>query len=178
MAGLLLLLAPDAWAQQAPVSTTSAGPRLRLGGSVGVGAGSYGLGAAASARIGIQMTPYLAASYQISRAGSGDFWGDNEDWWTSHALMLEFMVPGRMFAIGLGPSLASGRVETGCFAILTECDPPRTSESYNALGFDGRIAYTFGANRPEVRGGFTLEFGVHASPHGGVGIFGIGFDLF
>jgi hypothetical protein len=83
-----------------------------------------------------------------------------------------------MVAIGAGPALAAGTLEKGCFSILTACNPPPTSQSYLGLGFDARIAVTFGANKPTVRGGITLEFGFHTSPHSAMGSLGIGFDLF
>jgi hypothetical protein len=176
--GILLLTCSDALAQQENVPPIAAAPRLRLGGSAGVGVGSFGAAAAASGRVGVQITQFLAASYQITRTGSREFLGGNSDAWTSHGLLIEYMKPGKMFAIGAGPSFASGTVKHGCFTVMTECNPPSTSESYNRLGFDGRVAYTFGANRPAWRGGFTLELGLHASPHSGVFTFGIGFDIF
>ena len=126
----------------------------------------------------MQIRPFLATSYQITGTSTGDFWGTNTDAWTSHALFVEIMRPGSMFSVGGGPSITSGTIKRGCFAILTECGPPPTSEDFFGLGFDGRLAYTFGLNRPTVRAGFTLEVAVHASQRGATGILGIGVDMF
>jgi|GEM_PF-7019292 len=178
LAGCLLLVAGSAaLAAEANPPPSRSAPRVRLGVSAGLGTGSYGLADAESARGGIQITPFLAASYQNTRAGSSDFWGDNKDNWTSHALLVEFMAPEQMFAIGAGPSLAKGTVESGCF-MSKECNPPRSSDDYRGLGLDGRLAHTFGANRPTIRGGFTLELSFHMSPHSDLVTLGIGLDLF
>ena len=155
-----------------PVSTPA---RLRFGVSAGVGLGSLTLGAAASARLGIQITPSVATSYQITSAITGGFLS-GEDIWTSHALLIELTPPGSMFSIGGGPAIASG-TRRSC-AWTSDCTEPRTSKDYLGLGFDARLARTFGANRPNLRAGFTLELAVHVSPEDAAATLGIGFDIF
>jgi hypothetical protein len=43
----------------------------------------------------------------------------------------------------------------------SDCSLPPGSSDYGGLGFEGLLAYTFGANRPKFRGGFTIELALH-----------------
>jgi len=171
---LVLLADVEASAEEGTVTAASAPVRIRLGASAGVGLGSMGLAGAASARAGVQITPSLAVSYQITAAATALF---DEDSWISHALFFETVVPGTMFSIGGGPSIVSGTVTQRCI-FGSDCTPPPSSQSYLGPGFDGRLAYTFGTNRPTIRGGFTLELAVHVSPKDTLVVAGIGFDVF
>ena len=80
---LVLLADVEASAEEGTVTAASAPVRIRLGASAGVGLGSMGLAGAASARAGVQITPSLAVSYQITAAATALF---DEDSWISHAL--------------------------------------------------------------------------------------------
>jgi hypothetical protein len=150
-------------------------PRPRLGGSVGIGGGTMGIGAAASARAGIQLKPSWAVSYQIAASETSvSVLGDSDDW-RSHTLLTEFTWPGTLFTLGGGPSIASGNRTYFCGFGCSTSHPP---SSYTGLGFDWRLATTFGANRPTRRGGFTLELAGHHTAQDSVVVFGIGADLF
>jgi hypothetical protein len=151
-----------------------AAARIKLGGSVGAGLGSIGLAGAASGRIGVQITPPLAVSYPITAAGTAFF---DSDSWTSNALLVEFVPLGSMLSMGAGPSIVSGTVTHTCL-LGGDCSPPPSTRDYLGCGFDARMGYTFGANRPHIRGGFTLELDLHLSPEDTVVTTGIGFDIF
>jgi hypothetical protein len=175
---ILLLTSTEVSAQEAAHTVEAATPRFRFGVSVGVGVGSVktdaGEGLAASLRAGVQITRVVAVSYQVTAAGTiYGFPTGKSDSWTSHALLVEYMAPGRMFSIGGGPSIVSGSTSwTNNEANMSSSSP------YLGLGFDGRAAYTFGANLPEFRCGFTVELAVHVSPQDYAVVPGIGFDLF
>ncbi len=176
--GTLVLVAAvpvgSAFAQVGTPDTDPVSLRPRLGGSVGVGGGTMGLGAVASARAGIQVNRSWAASYQISASEtSKSLLGDSDDW-RSHTLLVEYTLPGTLFTLGGGPSYVSGNLSYFC-GFMCSAPPPST---YTGFGFDWRVARTFGANRPSIRGGFTLEIAGHHTAHDSVVVFGIGADLF
>jgi hypothetical protein len=56
-------------------------------------------------------------------------------------------------------------------------DPPPPSE-YKGVGFDWRVGFTFGARRPNVRGGFTVELAGPQTAQDSAAVLGIGADLF
>jgi hypothetical protein len=170
---LLSLTASQAFAQDGTLEKAEVFPRLRLGGSVGVGGGTMGLGAAASARAGIQVKSSWAVSYQFSACATAEVLGSSDDW-RSHALLLEFTVPETLITLGGGPSIVSGHIKPSC-GFWCAAPPP---SDYTDVGLDFRVARSFGARRPNVRGGFTLELAVHSSIHDTVAVLGIGADLF
>ena len=170
---LLPLTASLAFAQDGTVEKAEVFPRLRLGGSAGLGGVTMGIGVAASGRAGIQIKSSWAVSYQFSVCGTAEVLGSSDDW-RSHALLLEFTVPESLVTLGGGPSIVSGHIKPSC-GFWCAAAPP---SDYTDVGLDFRIARTFGARRPNVRGGFTLELAVHSSIHDTVGVLGIGADLF
>jgi hypothetical protein len=170
---LLSLTASQAFAQDGTVEKAEVFPRLRLGGSAGLGGGTMGIGVAASARAGIQIKSSWAVSYQFSVCGTEEFF-KSSDIWKSHALLLEVTVPETLITLGGGPSIVSGRREPSCGV---ECIAPAPSD-YTDVGLDFRFARTFGARRPNVRGGFTLELALHSAMRDTVVVLGIGADLF
>ena len=147
---------------------------LRLGGSAGLGYGTMGMTGAASARAGIQIKSSWAVSYQFSAVKTKDaLWETKSDVWKSHALLVEFTVPDTLITLGGGPSIVSGHIDQPCGLSCTA--PP---SNYTGVGLDFRAALTFGAKRPNWRGGFTVELAVHSSIHDTVVVLGIGADLF
>ena len=98
----------------------------------------------------------------------------SSDNWTSHALLVEFTVPESLVTIGGGPSFVSGHIDHSCGF---SCDPPPASD-YKGVGFDWRVGFTFGARRPNVRGGFTVELAGHHTAQDSAVVLGIGADLF
>ena len=175
---MLSWFSTKALAQETLGTVRTSVSRLRLGASVGLGIGSFGLAGAASARAGVQITPSWAASLQATAAETGEIFGGDNDNWRSYAVLIEWVLPGRMVVLGGGPALATGTRSFQCPGFFNDCGRPTTSEGYVSPGFDGRLAVTFGANRPTIRGGFTLEAAVHASPHSVLLTGGIGFDIF
>ena len=169
----LSLTASHAFAQNGIADKAEVFPRLRLGISVGVGGGSMGLGAAASARAGIQIKSSWAVSYQISASETAEVLGSSDDW-RSHALLVEFTVPETLITLGGGPSIVSGHIKPSC-GFFCAAPPP---SDYTDVGLDFRLARSFGARRPNVRGGFTLELAAHSAIHDTVVVLGIGADLF
>ena len=171
----LSLTASQALAQDGTVEKAEVFPRLRLGISAGVGGGSMGLGAAASARAGIQIKSSWAVSYQFSAVRTqDDLWESKRDTWKSHALLVESTLPETLVTVGAGPAIVSGHIEQLCRL----CSPLDYTGDYTDVGLDFRVARSFGARRPNVRGGFTLELAVHSSIHNTVAVLGIGADLF
>jgi hypothetical protein len=171
----LSLTASQALAQDGTVEKAEVFPRLRLGISAGVGGGSMGLGAAASARAGIQIKSSWAVSYQFSAVRTqDDLWESKRDTWKSHALLVESTLPETLVTVGAGPAIVSGHIEQLCRL----CSPLDYTGDYTDVGLDFRVARSFGARRPNVRGGFTLELAVHSSIHDTVAVLGIGADLF
>jgi hypothetical protein len=170
----VLLTASQAFAQDVTVAKAEVFPRLRLGGSAGLGYGTMGIAGAASARAGIQIKSSWAVSYQFSAVKTEDkLWGTKSDVWNSHALLVEFTVPKTLITLGGGPSIVSGHIVQPCGV---SCTAP--TAHYTDVGFDFRGALTFGARRPNVRGGFTVELAVHSAIRDTVAVLGIGADLF
>jgi hypothetical protein len=171
---LLSLTASQAFAQETTIEKAEVFPRLRLGGSAGLGYGTMGMTGAASARAGIQIKSSWAVSYQFSAVKTKDaLWETKSDVWKSHALLVEFTVPDTLITLGGGPSIVSGHIDQPCGLSCTA--PP---SNYTGVGLDFRAALTFGAKRPNWRGGFTVELAVHSSIHDTVVVLGIGADLF
>ena len=171
---LLSLTASQAFAQEATIEKAEVFPRLRLGGSAGLGYGTMGMTGAASARAGIQIKSSWAVSYQFSAVKTKDaLWETKSDVWKSHALLVEFTVPETLITLGGGPSIVSGHVYS-----CGTCSPLDYTGDYTGVGLDFRAGISFGARRPSVRGGFTLELAVHSSIHDTVAVLGIGADLF
>ena len=163
----------QSFAQDGTVEQSESFPRLRLGGSAGLGEGSIGIAAAASARAGLQIRSSWAVSYQLSAAGTAQIFG-NSDTWTSHALLVEFTVPEKLITLGGGPSFVSGHIDRSC-GLFCVSPPP---SDYKGVGFDWRVGFTLGARRPRVRGGFTVELAGHHTAHDTAVVVGIGADLF
>ena len=174
---LLSLTASQAFAQETTIEKAEVFPRLRLGGSAGLGYGTMGMTGAASARAGIQIKSSWAVSYQFSAVKTEDkLWGTKSDVWDSHALLVEFTVPETLITMGGGPSVVSGHIfKSSCGVSGCSTAPP---SNYTGVGLDFRAALTFGAKRPNWRGGFTVELAVHSSIHDTVVVLGIGADLF
>ena len=171
---LLSATVSPAFAQDGTVAKAEVFPRVRLGGSAGLGYGTMGIAGAASARAGIQIKSSWAVSYQFSAVKTKDkLWETKSDVWYSHALLAEFTVPETLITLGGGPSIVSGHIVQPCGAM---CTAP--TAHYTDAGFDFRAGISFGAKRPNVRGGFTLELAVHSSMHDALAVIGVGADLF
>jgi hypothetical protein len=174
---LLSATASPVFAQDGTVAKAEVFPRLRLGGSAGLGYGTMGMTGAASARAGIQIKSSWAVSYQFSAVKTEDaLWGTKSDVWNSHALLVEFTVPETLITLGGGPSIVSGHIfKSSCGVSGCSTAPP---SNYTGVGLDLRAALTLGARRPNLRGGFTVELAVHSAIHDTVAVLGIGADLF
>jgi hypothetical protein len=171
---LLSLAASQAFAQDGIVEKAEVFPRLRLGGSAGLGYGTMGIAGAASARAGIQIKSSWAASYQFSAMQTKDkLWETKSDVWESHALLVEFTVPETLITLGGGPSIVSGHIVQPCGV---SCTAP--TANYTDVGFDFRAGMSVGAKRPNVRGSFTVELAVHSSIHDTLAVLEVGADLF
>ena len=171
---LLSVTASPAFAQDGNVAEAEVFPRLRLGGSAGLGYGTIGIAGAASARAGVQIKSSWAVSYQFSAVKTKDkLWESKADAWESHALLAEFTVPKTLITLGGGPSIVSGHIVQPCGV---SCTAP--TANYTDVGFDVRAGISIGAKRPNVRGGFTLELAVHSSIHDTAAVLGVGADLF
>lgn len=89
-------------------------------------------------------------------------------------LLVELTVPESLVTLGGGPSFVAGHIDHSC-GFWCEAPPP---SDYKGVGFDWRVGFTFGARRPTVRGGFTVELAGHHTAYDTAVVLGIGADLF